>query len=151
MNRYEIQLLDSVGAPLLSLARSPPWFESWSGYDPRIPFQAPPRPTLTELQEDSQDRLWVGIAVADRNWAPVEQQGEQLVGTVSMADIQDTVLEVIDWRDGQLLASARVDAEVVGFLNNQPLVYVRREAANGEILIDVWRLSLQSTKVQDTK
>lgn len=132
-NRYELELWDDSGERLEHLARSVPWFTAWTAYEPPIP-------TLRSIRQDADGLLWVLINVPDSRYR--QPTVPPAVDDVSVWDLRsDTMIEVIDPGRAIVVAQRRFDPLFTQFVG--PLVYAHREGADGEIVVDVYRLSLQ--------
>lgn len=68
-------------------------------------------------------------------------ESERGLNEVSVDDLLDTVVEVIDLRTGALLASRRFAQALEGGVGNQLWVH-RRRGALGEVYIDLLRMEL---------
>lgn len=117
----------------LEFARSVPWFTAWTAYEPPIP-------TLRSIRQDADGLLWVLINVPDSRYR--QPTVPPAVDDVSVWDLRsDTMIEVIDPGRAIVVAQRRFDPLFTQFVG--PLVYAHREGADGEIVVDVYRLSLQ--------
>lgn len=139
MNRYVIELWDTTGHNLMQLRRDTDWFRPWTGYDEKAPYRSRARPLVTAVAEDAEGRLWVMVGVADKDWransgAPTD---------VSIHDVLDTIIEVIDPRAGRLIASTRIGIYLAGFADSSH-VFARDVDSDGRIVLTVWRVSLET-------
>jgi hypothetical protein len=91
--QYLIEQWSVSGERIRTLAYDPPWFSPL----PALPNgRVPPGPLLTSIQEDTAGRLWL------RSTVPT-------VDGLSGELRYDTVVEVVDPADGQVLASTRLE------------------------------------------
>jgi hypothetical protein len=142
---YVLQEWSKTGSRLRTVRREVEWFPEPSVREerPNPAFQRP-APAVSALLQDG-NFLWVALQVADAEWVPIRQEG---LGNAAPATpetlnrIWDTVIEVIDLRDGSLFAWARIDAFVRGFTAPGE-VYTLREDSAGMLFIDLWTLSLE--------
>lgn len=96
-NRYEIEAWDTLGNYRGTLRRNVDWFRPW-----KLPDTGP-APTLRSLWHDGR-YLWVLITVQDLSWkGPFPDP----FGPNEYHKVWDTMLEVIDPRTGELVASQR--------------------------------------------
>jgi len=142
-NEYRIELWDANGSHYLTVVRNADWFRPWDG----IPIRGEilhekPRPRLTSVWEDTQGRLWTVINVADRNWKALGRHGPVPVGSVDLSRFWDTIIEVLDVRQGRLIARARFDESMPTFIGDAGMLHSTQETADGDIRIDVWRVRL---------
>ena len=139
---YAIELWTMEGSLRLSLRREADWF-------PPIQFEdevESPKPitTIQSVREDNSGLLWVLSAVADEDWESYLETGAdgfpRLVG--SNAQLFDTVVEVIDPDEGQLIARRRVDEFLSGFLSDG--VVGGGIADEADLFFGVWEMELLS-------
>jgi hypothetical protein len=139
---YRIELWNSDGSRERTLVRDADWFRPWNTRDLRQPMEALERPRLSSIAEDARGRLWVNVSVADENYEVLH--GPEISEKGQDPDVMfDTILEVLDPRSGRVIAHARHDWMIGGFIGRDPLVTTTREDAIGNILIDVWRVVLK--------
>lgn len=140
-NRYELTLW-SLEGKVLEIVRQAPWFPV------QIMSQSPgrglrPTPSVAGIWADGQGQIWVVAHIPDSRWRPpppeMIPQGER--GPPIDYDREyDTMIEIIDTRTGQLLASQRFDQHF-RFLMPGGYVIHDREDDDGEPYLDVWKLS----------
>jgi len=140
-NRYELSLW-SVNGKVREIQRTVPWFP------PQIAYQGPgralrPTPSVSGIWDDGQGQIWVVLQVPDSKWRPPPPEmlprGE--IGPPIDYDREyDTIIEIIDIRTGQLLASQRFD-QSLRYLMPGGFVLHDREDDDAEPYLDVWRLS----------
>ena len=112
-NRYEVHLMNVEGAVLRTVARDVDWFPEWTEWQP--PYEDPPLPRLFSVQEDHLGRLWVMLSVAATDFQPVPRLSEVAGVNEPMGNDHpsfDTVIDVLDARTGQLLATRRFSVPV---------------------------------------
>jgi hypothetical protein len=151
-NRYEIEQLSPDGRLLRTVSvRGSPWFEPWTAPVPRDRAGSTRPPSrLGAAVEDGQGRLWVMGFTAASDWKPdpsfdVSRRGIGIISPAEQAYRARSfamVLEVLDLRSGRLIASQRFDRDSFAFLGGG-LAWTTREDADGNTLIDIWRLSLR--------
>ena len=121
-NGYEVHLMDVEGGVLRTIARDVDWFPGWTEWQP--PFEDPPLSRLFSVQEDNLGRLWVMLSVAATDFQPLPGNLESgLAGandpTGNPHPSFDTVIDVLDARTGELIATRRFSALLVKFLPRQ--------------------------------
>ncbi len=152
---YEISRIDvASGRVVQRLFRDVPWFPDWRrpgvvGSEP----DRPPRPLLVAMREDAEGLLWVLVAVPDARWRTQVRRGQGAHGH-AVADEQeyyDTIIEVIDPRRGELLASRRVGEYIRQFVDDALVGTVVEDLRDGVPRLRVWRVELMgdSNKRQD--
>jgi hypothetical protein len=145
-NRYEIELRDTTGTVRLRLSRQPEWFEPWEAYPSGAPYQVRPPSQIVAIREDEFQRLWVLAYVASADWQPSSQAGRELRVTPRTQDqLFDTVLDVIDVQDGNVLASRTLPVAAAGFAGPNAL-YVHEETADGLVVVRVYQLTLTTNR-----
>jgi hypothetical protein len=142
---YVLHEWSKTGSRLRTLRREVEWFPepSMGRERPNPAFQVP-APAVSAFLQDGH-LLWVALQVADAEWAPIKQEGGRYSAPATpetLNRIWDTVIEVIDLRDGSLFAWARIDALVRGFTAPGE-AYALREDSTGMLFIDLWTLSLE--------
>lgn len=144
LGEYRLEAWDTTGVHLRTLVRSPSWFEPWDRRSSRQPFGEKPNPILLSVHEDDKGRLWVISRVPDRNWKPgVEEPAYE--------HVYDTVLEVIDPENGDLIVSQRFDAETQLFLYFISGDLLTSFSVNevGVEKIHVWKFQLNDSPMED--
>lgn len=150
---YRIDLWSlETGELVKALVRKADWFPvdfEGAGRGPRR--DAPPSPSVLDIEQDADGRLWVMIRVATDRWTDAfektPEDAHPEYGEYRLADVHvgyDTVVEVIDPTVGAVLATTTVD---------QALAFLRRgiasslhEPADGWPARRFWQLQL----VQDS-
>jgi hypothetical protein len=122
-NRYQVHLMNVDGTRRRTLTREVDWFPEWTE-EWQPPYQEPPLPRLYAVQEDHLGRLWTMISVADSDFQPIPRLSDEHgpnAPTGSDHPSFDTVIEVLDGRTGEPIASRRFAALLVEFLPRQRL------------------------------
>ena len=129
-NGYEVHLMDVEGGVLRTIARDVDWFPEWTEWQP--PFEDPPLPRLFSVQEDHLGRLWVMLSVAATDFQPLPGNLES--GFAGANDPMgnpnpsfDTVIDVLDARTGELIATRRFSGLLVEFLPRQHIAILEIE------------------------
>jgi hypothetical protein len=142
-DRYDIELWTTDGKLIRTLERNPDWFRPWEvdGFHP--PDEVRPQPFLRAIRADA-NRLWVLITVADANWKPshpASRRERPLPPPSEYRRFYDTILEVIDVRSNQLLASRRFDQFFDDLVASNLLIEHTGDGLGNEFL-DIWRVRL---------
>lgn len=135
--RYEMHLWKPDGTPIRKLVRDAAWFPPRTKPQTTSAGQAPQAPRVASIHQDSRNRLWVAVWVADAKWRP--QDPRELI---KLDVAWDTVIEVIDLDSSTLLASTRVGGGVVSFLGDDLLVS-QEEDSDGLRYLSVSRLRIR--------
>jgi hypothetical protein len=148
---YELELLGSDGKVHQRLARRVDWFPTDSA-PPPIPGTAPPPPRIHAISIDDGGRLWVLVRRGHRDWKPADSQRAQpmtmpieasRLPTTLFAETFETVLEVLDARTGQAIATRELGGGALGF-PAPGLLYEVEQGDLGEVTIRIHRLALVS-------
>jgi hypothetical protein len=149
--RYQLDEYSAAGDLLRTFERAVDWFPAHTAGDARLDPKRPKQPRLIGIREDERGRIWTVTRTASVNWSRVlkPRQGvvspmEQSYSFESLDQLYDTVVEVIDGRTGQLLASRTFDAALGHFIGGSKVVSYG-ENANGDALVHVWSLQLTET------
>jgi hypothetical protein len=120
-------------------------------FPPQLTLQSPggarrPNPWVSGLWHDGGELLWVLVHVPDSRWSPPPQrgmpQGER--GPPIVWDREyDTILEVINTRTGQLLATRRFDEMLRNILPGGYVAHYR-EDADVQPFLDVWQVTFST-------
>jgi hypothetical protein len=124
-NRYEIELWHESGVltRVLRIAESP-WFEEWYS-DRQAEIGASrsdePQPYFYSIAEDDDGLLWLTAKVPTLDWKPLPGGLPTRLNSLNMPDELreyldtqfDTVVEVLDPVAGEILASLRVEKDVL--------------------------------------
>jgi hypothetical protein len=143
-NSYELELFDTAGVRRSRVVREVPWFKPWTTYT-STGLETRPETFISDMHEDSSGVLWVLLNVADTEWRPREgilRPGGMIYIPDTMKElIFDTIIEAIDLRSGQLLASQRFPEYFRKFAGERTIYrYTEDEDANPYYLVR--RLSL---------
>lgn len=109
----------------------------------------PAKPTIVDMEEDAEGRLWLLIRVASERWA----DGFVATGAGAHAELgdfvlddwniaYDTVVEVVDLTTGCVLASQIVD-DLMAYFVGPGWALSSREDARGNPVKQLWQLRLQ--------
>lgn len=149
-NAYVLELLGADGSVHQRLERRVSWFPSDSGPS-AYAWHERPRPSIHAVNVGHDGLLWVLIRRAHREWqpqasAPIIRPGEPVaarrLGAIDPSEIFEGVLEVLDPRDGRLVATLEVSGGVLGF-PAPDLLYEVRQDDLGRVNMHIWRLELQ--------
>jgi hypothetical protein len=140
---YLMELWDTTGNRLAALQRDVDWFEPYvRGRDPS-PTGPPPLPAVGLFTADSLENLWIAVRVPSDNWREVmlsDPNWEYDWGTVQR--MRDWILEVIDTRTGDLLASQRLEDVEAALFVGEDLLVAYREDGLGYPFLDVFQLQI---------
>ena len=141
---YEIQRWTTAGRPDLTIVRDVDWFppgDPGSADDVRAWFQeAPPPNILRHLWEAEDGLLWTYSIVADPRWTPEPESDAEYLAWSRRT--WDTMVEVLDIRNGTVLASLRHDEHLLPVCSSD-LVSTVRESPTGDAQAVVFRASLE--------
>lgn len=138
---YRVELWGPDGSNPLAVVRNASWFRPWA-HEVRRSAEGLERPRVVDVAEDRQGRLWVSILVRDPKHRPASGTGEVPLTEIDPNTEFDTILEVLDPRSGRLLAHTRFEQSISEFIGDRSMVITRREDADGNIVVDVWRVRL---------
>ncbi|HEX8276194.1 MAG TPA: hypothetical protein VF615_26380 [Longimicrobiaceae bacterium] len=141
---YRVELWGADGSNPLTVVRNASWFRPWE-HEVRRSAEGLERPRVVDLAEDWQGRLWVSILVRDPKHRPASGTREVPITEVDADTEFDTILEVLDPRSGRLLAQRRFEQSISEFVGDGSMVVTRREDADGNIVVDVWRVRLSTS------
>jgi hypothetical protein len=140
---YRIEEWSSEGQLLRTIDRDADWFPVRAA---REEANRAPEPILAAVHEDRAGKLWTLAVTPDPRWkGPIFGKTDSSGGKPlppNWNEIFDSVIEVIDPSNGQLLASRRFSERLYAF-PTMDLLYSIREDENGERSIDVWRRTLK--------
>jgi len=106
MWEYEIYRGTEGGDLALYITRRADWFPTGSAWNEKILVTDPPPPLVTHVREDASGLVWTFVTVADQEWsAEIPNPGS----VEWFRDSFDTIVEVIDPRQGRILATTRFD------------------------------------------
>lgn len=127
---YRIEAYDSMFQVVRTIAPSVTWFP-----DHQDEFadatQQPPSPVIQQMSADSSGLLWVIITVADKDWQPLEDVGERQVSVGRSARLRDWIIDVVDLRSGERIATRRMDWPVA-LGEGDGLLYLLSEGVEGQ-------------------
>lgn len=131
VDRYELEVWRADGSGGRVLLRSPPWFQTGGTEVDRASRSAgPPAAILAEAPRiDAAGRLWTVVRIA-ASPAPA-----------ATGDDVDSVVEVIDPDSGELIASARVDADL-RLIAPGGWAAAYREDEEGRAYVDVYAMEV---------
>lgn len=139
--RYILERWNLTNGSLITrLAVSSSWFIESAAY-PRD-GQTRPTPVIQALWERD-DQIWVLIRDADAVWKPSAENTERPWELKLVNGMYDWVLEVVDGRNGTVLATKRFDGALYG---RAPQPYVVSHAtvrSNEPNALDVWKPELR--------
>ncbi len=148
--QYRIDEWSLDGTLRQTITRPANWFPSHPGGGGAPDPSRPPLPALLGAREDGRGRLWLMVRVTDGKWAqsltPVRAGANREEGRYRIDDINrafDTIVEVVDIRQGTLITSTRVDQALVEFVGTDQAVSYY-EDAQGTPKLQMWRLSIHS-------
>lgn len=151
-NRYQLDLLEPSGRTVRTLRRRLPWFS------PERPERAGRRRegSVQDLTYDAQSGSLRVLLFREnpgfRPRAPVPGRrpaGEARAMRLDAAQAltrYDIAIEFLDPRTGRAVARANMGERLVAGFLSPTEVYAFREGADGEIVIDVWRLGISRTQ-----
>ncbi|MEW5927478.1 MAG: hypothetical protein AB1941_08335 [Gemmatimonadota bacterium] len=147
MTRYVLERWTLDGRRELRIERDAPWFAPYADVR-RLSPADPPRPMLMAVRQDAAGRLWTVVRVADPQWRRTVPSRSDTASRAPLTrpdtgldDLYDTVVEVFDPACGRLLASERLPAFMIGFLDDEHLLEWRVNGAAPPRL-GVWRVGL---------
>lgn len=137
---WEYELFRGHADSLASaVTREVDWFPSDVTWSREFLETEPPPPLITNLYEDDDALLWVYVAVADPDWAPdIPDAGSAEWFRNSF----DTMIEVLDLANGEVLADHRSD-DYLGGICGTPLVYAVTPASEQHVTVTVLEHRLQ--------
>lgn len=138
---YRVELWGPDGSNPLAVVRNASWFRPWE-HEVRRSAEGLERPRVVDVAEDRQGRLWVSILVRDPKHRPASGAREVPLTEIDSNTEFDTVLEVLDPRSGRLLTHTRFEQSISEFIGDRSMAITRREDADGNIVVDVWRVRL---------
>jgi hypothetical protein len=134
MWEYEATYWAEVDSSRLTLRRIVEWFPSGGKFDPNMYIETPPPPQLHHVWEDDAQRLWIYAVVPDADWKP-DAEGFQW-NPRWIDRTFDTMIEVIDLRDGKLIAESRHE-RWLGPVCNSNLMYEVIETDMGDTRVGI--------------
>lgn len=141
---YEIDRWTVAGTRDLTIVRDVEWFppgDPGSPDDVKAWYQeAPPPNILRHLWEGEDGLLWTYSIVADPRWTPDPESDAEYLAWARRT--WDTIVEVLDIRNGTVLASLRLDEYLLPVCSSD-LVSTVRESPTGDAQAVVFRASLE--------
>ena len=127
---------------LRTIARDVDWFPEWTERW-EAPIGDPPLPRLFSVQEDHLGRLWVMLSVAAIDFQPLPRPtGDMNAPMGSDHPSFDTIIEVLDARTGELMATRRFSALLGAFLPRQHIAIPEIEP-DGDQAFRIVQLALE--------
>lgn len=133
---YDVHLIGLDGSVRTSWSRAPRWFRD---VDPRK--QGTPSPRIYGVREVGGGLLMVLGLVTDPNWRR-EYARSVPMSQAHTRPLYDTVVELVDPRDGRLISTARYD-EFLRFVAGSNYLFTTRESDEGELLFDVFEVQIR--------
>jgi hypothetical protein len=129
---YEIKQWAQDGTLLRAINRVTPFFDgsAWAG--PYRSSDGGDATNVVVIRQDSRGRLWTVIGVAKHNWKELERAGKYCC---------ESIVEILDPLTGELLASARIAAQV-RFLMDDGYLGAIADGPSGEPLLVLYRARL---------
>jgi len=139
-NVYEVSYWEA-GREARILRREADWFHAWTSQPAGSPFGRRPNPMVTDIIEDSEERLWVLISIAGPHWEPIPPPRLGDIRAVEGRIV--SVIEVISLESGSLLAREMAPVNLKRFLAPGVAVSVE-ETADGLVRLVTWEMKLGS-------
>lgn len=146
--QYLLEQLDVVSGNITGrIERVTPWFPP--NFKPRTGPKDPdkPEPFLSRIEQGSDGLLWVLTMVPDRNWEDAvgrrTPENHDHVSIIDNDGYEDSIIEVLDPRSGQLVASHRFDRSVSLF--GPGFVGAVTTSDDGRVRLETWRITLSRT------
>ncbi|MCY3705143.1 MAG: hypothetical protein OXH08_06495 [Gammaproteobacteria bacterium] len=146
-DRYVVEVWDSAGRRLTGFAG--PTLNELPRRPGGVTRTNPWRNSMRALHVDRSDRLWVVSWQRRADWLNAMEERVRANGDVSLAikpdldlsAVLDSHIDVIDLRSATVVARARMNELVIGFLDDETF-WAGEYGPLGEPLISVWRLAL---------
>lgn len=144
---YVLESWDTVGNNLQRIDRVVEWFPPGSRFGaPRDDPGARPAPGIMAIEIDSAGFIRTLSWVADERWRSALRampglygRDELRVPVADRAKYWDTIIEILDPRNGKIIAAGRFDQAFRGFAGPEH-IYHYRETGDSEPVLDVYRL-----------
>jgi hypothetical protein len=91
--------------------------------------------------EFSSSEVIVQTYSADREWKPM--RGQLKITSIDFSKVFDTTIQLFDSRSGSEVAKINVSQAMNAVGNSKDMVYATRTTEDGEIAIDIWRVTLK--------
>jgi hypothetical protein len=128
---YLLVRWDSGGRPQQVLQRRPEWWQGQVEPAKGDIATVPPPSVIRALQETSDGLLWLVAAVPGPRWregfGPRRPDGAYDVAKMRIDLLNDTILELIDPRTMQVVASSRTQGAAIGFVGPGELLFIAEE------------------------
>jgi hypothetical protein len=146
---FRLERWSLTGERQVALNRQPDWITGAPSEGKFVPEdERRPSARFRGISQRQDGSMWVLATVAKRDWRPDPRwsgrtSGERpILEPTLLSKYVDTVIELIDPAQAQLVASTRVPWAVNGFVDDD-LVYSRGRSTNGREQIRIWRLRLK--------
>lgn len=146
IDRYEIEEWSWSGQRLRLVVRGAPWFDKRDAEPDGPPDVTKPKPSIRSLHATHDGRLWVLASVARNDW---KRHQPEVVNSVRLSLLPsnqdrytDSVLELLDPRDGTINVTARFRLALSGFVGPET-VYAHRESAEGDEVVEIFRVRMR--------
>jgi len=152
---YVVEVWDTTGTRVQQFRRTTSWFRPWTFEDAlsRGP-RSPPFTRVEGVHFEPPNRLWVIATVPDRRLPVAPRRVQNSVRGREVPDwtplpvseysrTYDTIIEVVDIASGKPLITQRFDEYLSSSLGDGRLASLR-ETARGVLVLDVWRVSVES-------
>lgn len=142
--RYELELWTAEGEQLRRISRPVRWFEpttEWHGFH----RDRPPAPLIADIETDQDGFIRILINVADPHWEQAiervqDEHGERWIPS-SANGYFDTILEVVDPANNQVLVHTRFDEMITQFAGADHVAAPRQDET--EAVVRVWRIDFR--------
>ena len=153
LTRYRMEKWSGDGRLTEVLERSAEWFppRPVTQITRGPPTQVKPDPVFAAVAGDGHGRIWTIVHVADPDWRPIPNRPDGIpmhpdslvaIG-VSIDDLHDSVVEVIDAQNNKVVAAAVHDSLLLGFVEGRTdLVFAVRDTTDGNLVVDIFRVRL---------
>lgn len=142
VNRYEIELLDTLGHVQRLIVRDADWFEPWERDAPGAFVTEPPRPRVMGVAARG-DLVLVFALVANKHWSPPPPGSSRALTAASLDRHHDSILELLDPMDGTLKASLSFRTQLLP-TGNGTLAYSVAQTDTGDTRMDLWRVEIDA-------
>lgn len=141
INQYQLEEWNTEGRLRRILRRDVPWFPTW--WRPGRTRESPPAPATTGIQIGG-DTLWVLVLVPAPNWKSALVVGRSRIPSVRDYNVyQHTVIEAIDIRTSEVLASTQVPRYITGFAGPRLVAGVGTDS-DGNPVVPIWELEIST-------
>lgn len=138
--KYRFDLVRLDGTLIRSIERNPTWFKG-AGHNPGEPLRSPPAPRIVGVREMKDGLLMLLFLVPDAHWKPTTLRNNDL-RALRIEPLFDTVVEVVDLKTNQLVATARYD-QFLRFVHGSQQVWTAKEDADGNVFFEVYDLQIR--------